>query len=46
LTDAINKHCKSDFDTNTNFKRLSEFIAITRESAQVFGFAEAQWPLD
>jgi len=35
LTDAINKHCKSDFDTNTNFKRLSEFIAITRESAQV-----------
>jgi len=35
LTDAINKHCRSDFDTNTNFKRLSEFIAITRESAQV-----------
>jgi len=35
LTDAINKHCKNDFDTNTNFKILSEFIAITRESAQV-----------
>jgi hypothetical protein len=35
LTDAVNKHCKNDFDTNTNFKRLSEFIAITRASAQV-----------
>lgn len=35
LTDAINKHCKSDFDIDTNFKILSEFIAITRESAQV-----------
>jgi len=35
LTDAINKHCKSDFDTNANFKILSNFIAITRESAQV-----------
>lgn len=35
LTDAIDKHCKSDFDTNTNFKRLIEFIAITKESAQV-----------
>jgi hypothetical protein len=35
LTDAINKHCKSDFDANTNYKKLSEFIAITRESAQV-----------
>lgn len=35
LTDAINKHCKSDADINTNFKMLSDFIAITRESAQV-----------
>lgn len=35
LTDAINKHCKSDSDTNTNFNILSDFIAITRESAQV-----------
>jgi hypothetical protein len=35
LTDAITKHCKSDFDTNINFKRQSEFIAISRESAQV-----------
>lgn len=35
LTDAINKHCKRDFDANTNFKRLNEFIAITRESALI-----------
>lgn len=35
LTDAINKHCKSYSDTNTNFKLLNDFIAITRESAQV-----------
>jgi hypothetical protein len=35
LTDAINKHCKSDSDTNANFKMLSDFIAITREAAQV-----------
>lgn len=35
LTDAINKHCKSELDTNSNFKKLSEHIAITRESAQI-----------
>lgn len=35
LTDAINQHCNSNFDTNTNFKRLYEFIAITKESAQL-----------
>lgn len=35
LTDAISKHCKNELDTNTNFKILSEFIAITREAAQV-----------
>jgi hypothetical protein len=35
LTDAINTHCNSDFDANINCKRLSEFIVITRELAQI-----------
>ena len=35
LTDAINKHCKSESDTNANFRMLSDVIAITREAAQV-----------
>ncbi len=34
LTDAINIHCKSEFDINSNFKILSEYIAITKKSAQ------------
>ena len=35
LADVINKHCKSSFDINTNLKILTDFIAITRESAQM-----------
>lgn len=34
LRDAINIHCQSELDISSNFRNLSKYISITKESAQ------------